>query len=164
MLHVAFFQQSDGSLEGDELLHAGHVDAIVIRIADLWGRGYDDNLFGLQTVENADDTLLQSRSSYNTVIDDYQVVFLWHEASVGNIIYVGCQVVAGISFCNKGTQLNILDGYLLASDALRKNLFQFFMTRRVTQGLDLLDFKLVQVIVQSFQHSIESYFSCIGNE
>ena len=118
MLHVAFFQQRDGSLESDELLHAGHVNAVIVWIAHLGRRRYDDDLFRLQTVQNTDDTLFQGRTSDDAVVNDDKIVLTRNKAAIRDVIYMGCQVISRVAFSDERTQLDVFYGYFFTSDAL----------------------------------------------
>ena len=59
VFHLALFQKLDGSTEHAELFQSCHIDAVVIRISDLRGTGNHYNLLRMQTVEDAENTLLQ---------------------------------------------------------------------------------------------------------
>ena len=48
VLHLSVFQQLDGRTEHTELFQSCHIDAVIIRIADLRGTGYDYNLLRMQ--------------------------------------------------------------------------------------------------------------------
>lgn len=81
----------------------------------------------MQTVENANDALFQGRAAYNAVINDDQVVFAGHKATISNVVHMCGQVISCIAFGNEGTELDIFDGNLFASDALRKDFLQLLM-------------------------------------
>ena len=77
---------------------------------------------------------------------------------------MGGQVVAAVSFGNECAQLDVLEGHLLATDAHGQDAFQFRMVGLVSQCLDELHLLSVQVLVQSFQHPVESHFRRVGDE
>ena len=118
----------------------------------------------MQTVEYTDDTLLQSSTTNDTVVYDNQVIFIRRQAAVSDIVHMSSQIVTGISLGNEGTQFNILNGDLLTTNTLRQDLLQFRMTGLVSQCLDTLHFQFVQVVVESFQHTIKSNFRCIRDK
>ena len=162
--HPTFFQQGDGCTESDKLLHACHVYSIIIGVTHLRRRGYDDDFLRMQTVEDADDTLLQGSTAHDAVVDNHQIVFVRNQTSVRNIIYMGGKVVAGVSFGDECTQLNVFYSHLLAADTLRKNLLQLCMAGLMPQSLDALYFQLVQIVVKALQHAVKGYFRRIGNK
>ena len=63
-----------------------------------------------------------------------------------------------------GTQLDVLDGYLLAPYAPRQDMFQFVVAGTMPPGGNLLHLLLVEVVVQSLQHTVEGDFRRIGDE
>ena len=113
VLHLSVFQKLDGRTEHAELFQSCHIDAVIIRIADLRGTGYDYNLLRMQTVENAEDALLQGSTTHNTVVDDHEIIHIRLDASVGYIVNVARQVVAAIALSDEGTELDILPCNLL---------------------------------------------------
>ena len=164
IFHIPVFQQFDGRFKSNEFTHLCHVDAVIIGIAYLRGRRNNHNLLGAQTVENTDNTLFQSGSAHNGVVDNDKIVHTRHQTSIGDIIHMRSQVIAAVSFCNKRAQFDVLDGYLFATDTAGKNLFQLFQTGAMSQGSDLLHFLFIQIIIQSLQHAVERNFRCIRNK
>ena len=164
IFHIPVFQQFDGRFESNEFTHLCHVDAIIIRITYLRGRRNNHNLLGAQTVENTDNTLFQSGSAHNGVVDNDKIVHTRHQTAIGDIIHMRSQVIAAVSFCNKRAQFDILDGYLLTTDTAGKYLLQFLQIRAMSQGSNLLHFLFIQIIIQSLQHAVESNFRCIRDE
>ena len=75
---------------------------------------------------------------------------------------MGSQIIPTVAFGDKGTQLDILDGYFLATDTPGQDFFQFLVIGMMPQSLYLLYFQFIQIIVESFQQSIESHFRRIG--
>ena len=73
-VHAALLEEGEGSLEGDELVHARHVDAVVVGVANLRGRGDDNHAARVEAVEDADDALAEGRSAHDAVVDDDEVV------------------------------------------------------------------------------------------
>ena len=113
VFHLALFQKLDGSTEHAELFQSCHIDTVIIRITDLRGTGNHYDLLRMQTVEDAEDTLLQGCTAYDTVIDDDKIIHIRLNASVGYIIHVACQVVTAVALSNEGTEFDILPCYLL---------------------------------------------------
>ena len=118
----------------------------------------------MQPVQNTDDTLFQRRTTHDTVINNHQIIFVRNKTSVSNVVYVCCQIIAGVTFGNERTQLDIFNSHLFTTDTLGKNLFQFAVTGFMSQCFDPLYLQLVQIIVKTFQHTIEGYFGRIGNK
>ncbi len=112
----------------------------------------------MQAVEDADNALPQRSTSDNAVVNNYQIIHMGYKASVSNIVHMGGQVVPAVSFGNKGTQLDIFDSHFLTTDTPRQDFFQFLVVGVVSQSLYLLYFQLIQIIVESFQQSIEGHF------
>ena len=120
--------------------------------------------FWLQTVKDADDALLQGGSAHYRVVDDDQIIHSRDKASVSDVVHMGGKVVPAVSFGYEGTQLDVLDGYLLAPYAPRQDMFQLVVAGTMPQGGNLLHLLLVEVVVQSLQHSVKSNFCRIGDE
>ena len=90
---VAFLEQLYCCTEHTELFQTRHVNAIVIRIANLWSRANNDNLLWMQTVEDTKDTLLKSCTTHDAVVDYHEVVFVRHDTLIGYIVYMRSQVI-----------------------------------------------------------------------
>ena len=112
VLHLALFQQLDGSTEHAELFQSCHIDAVVIRISDLRGTRNHYNLLRMQTVEDAENTLLQGSTTHDTIIDNDKIIHIRLDASVGYIIHVARQVVTTVALGDEGTEFDILPCYL----------------------------------------------------
>ena len=121
VLHLALFQKLDCRTEHAELFQSCHIDAVIIRITDLRGTGYDYNLLRMQTVEDAEDALLQGCTAHDTVVDDDEIIHIRLDASVGYIIHVARQVIAAVALGDEGTELDILPCYLLRADEVTEN-------------------------------------------
>ena len=76
----------------------------------------------MQTVEDAEDTLLQGSTAHNTVVDDNEIIHIRLDASVGYIIHVARQVVAAVALGDEGTELDILPCNLLRTDEIAENI------------------------------------------
>ena len=122
VLHLALFQKLDGRTEHAELFQSCHINAVIIRIADLRGTGYDNNLLRMQTVEDAQDALLQGCTSHDTVVDDDEIIHIRLDASVGYIVNMARQVVTTVALGDEGTELDILPCYLLRTDEIAENI------------------------------------------
>ena len=115
-----------------------HIDAVIVRIADLRRTRHHHNLFWMQTVENLKDALFQRRASHYRVIDDHEVILVWCQRSITDVIHVSCQVVALRIVCDKGAQFDVFPYHLLYA---------------------YLSVKLTETV----RHAIEGDFSRIGN-
>ena len=129
VFHAPADEQLDSHAKSDELAHARHVDAVVIGVSDLRRRGNDNDLFGMQAVEDADDALAEGRSAHDAVVDDHEVIDVRRDAAVGNVINVCGQIVAGISLGDEGAQFDVFEDHLLAADALREDSPYFFLAQ-----------------------------------
>ena len=110
LLHLVFLQQHNGSLKGHEVVESGHVDAITIRVSNLWsGRGYN-NFFRAESVKDTDNTLLEGCSSYNRVVKYHQRILMLFNYTVSNIVHVSNQVVALVILGNEGSKFNVFHG------------------------------------------------------
>ena len=116
VLLLSLLQQFDGCSESNKLIHARHVDAVIVGIANLRTATHQHYLAGMQAVQDAYDTLLQSGSAHDTVINDNQIIHVWFQTAVGDVIHMRCQIIAAVALGDKGAQLDVLDGNLLASD------------------------------------------------
>ena len=76
----------------------------------------------MQTVEDAQDALLQGCTAHDTVIDDNEIIHIRLDASVGYIIHVARQVVAAVALGDEGTELDILPCNLLRTDEIAENI------------------------------------------
>ena len=77
---------------------------------------------------------------------------------------MGSQIITTVSFGDERTELNILDCHLFATNTTGKNNFQLLHIRVMPQCSDLLHFLLIQVIIQSLQHSVESNLRSVWNK
>ena len=71
-----------------------HVDAVVVRIANLWRRADHHNLLGVQAIENLEDALPERSAANYRVIDDDEVVLVGAQRTVGDVVDMSRQVVA----------------------------------------------------------------------
>ena len=113
VFHLALFQKLDCRTEHAELFQSCHIDAVIIRITDLRGTGNHYNLLRMQTVEDAENTLLQGSTTHDTIIDNDKIIHIRLDASVGYIIHMARQVVTAVALGDEGTELDILPCYLL---------------------------------------------------
>ena len=74
---------------------------------------------------------------------------------------MGGKVVATVALGNESTQLNVLNGHLLAPYAAGQDTLQLIVAGVVSQSGNLPHLLLVEIVVQSLQHSIESHFRSI---
>src|SRR5690606_18835445 len=92
-----------------EVFHPRHVDAITVRIADLWSRRNNDDLFRPNTVQHLEYTLLQCRTPYDRIVDDDDsVLFLLYYLICG-VVNVRHQLVPVHIIGNESSQLGIFD-------------------------------------------------------
>ena len=108
----------------------------------------------MQAVEDTDDALLQRSAPHDAIVNDNQIISVWNQASVSDVINMGGKVIPRISFGNEGAELDVLYRHFLAPDTLRKDLLQFGMAGLMPERFDALHFKLVQVIVESFNQQL----------
>ena len=116
----------------------------------------------MQTVEDTDNALSQRSTPDDAVINNHQIIHMRYQTTVSDIVHMGGQIIPAVALGDKGTQLDILDGYFLATDTPRQDFFQFLVIGMMSQSLYFLYFQFIQIIVESFQQSIESHFRRIG--
>ena len=75
-LQAPLLNQVNGGTEGTEFLQMRHIDAVVVRIADLWRTRHHDDLLGMQTVENLKNALLERGASHDRIVDDHEVILI----------------------------------------------------------------------------------------
>ena len=95
------------------------------------------------------------------VVYDNQIVRAGHEAAVSDVVHMGGKVVATVALGNESTQLNVLNGHLLAPYAAGQDTLQLIVAGVVSQSGNLPHLLLVEIVVQSLQHSVESHFRSI---
>ncbi len=139
-VHSALTYQLHCGAECTEFGHARHVDAVAVGVSYLWRRADDNNLAGAQAVEYSEDALPQGGAAHNGVVDHYERVDSIGDASVGDVVDVGREFVAGCSFGYERAQFYILDGYFLdphlaAHDAADGFGCQCALTLRFEYGL-----------------------------
>ena len=81
----------------------------------------------MKTIEDTDDTLSKGRTSDNTIIDDYKVIYPCFDCPVGDIINVGSELITTLALGDECTELNILDRHLLGTDTLREDPLKLFI-------------------------------------
>ena len=164
ILHIPLFQKLDGSFESDKFAHLRHIDAVIVRITNLWRRRYNHDLLRTKTVENADDTLLQGSTTHNAIVDNHEIVDTGNQTSVRDVIYVGSQVIPTVSLGNECTELNIFDGNFFTADTAGKNDLQLFHIGMMPQCRNLPYFLFIQIVIQPLQHSVEGNFGRIRDK
>ena len=122
-------------------------------------RRNNDDFLRMQTIKNTDNALFQCSSPDDAVINNNQIIHMRYQTTVSNIVHMGGQVIPAVAFGDKGTQLDILDGHFFATDTPGQDFFQFLVIGMMSQSLYLLYFQFIQIIVESFQQSIESHSS-----
>ena len=118
--------QCHRGLEGNELAHFRHVDAVAIGVTDLRSGGADDDLFRIGAGEDFENRFFQRGAAHNGVIDDDEVVVLLHHA-VGDIVDVGNELLATFFLGDEGAHLDVLVGNLFATGPVFQD-----------EGIDLL--------------------------
>ena len=103
----------DSCTEHAEFLQSCHIDTIIIWIANLRRTRYHYYLLRMQAVEDAEDTLLQSCTTHDTIVDDDEIVNMWLNTSVGNIIHMARQIISAVALRDESPELDILPSYLL---------------------------------------------------
>ena len=159
-------EQFNGRAEGYELVHAGHVDAVVVGIAHLGRRADEDNLARMQSVQNTYDALLQRCSAHDAVVDDDQVVLVGHERAVGDVVDVGGKVVALVALGDEGAQLDVLPGHLLRADVHAHDALHLLLGGLVVarQFANLAHLLAVQRLLKAAQHAVVGHFGRVGDE
>ena len=115
-----------------------HIDAIIIRIADLWRARHHHDFLGVQSVEDLEDALFQGSAAHNRVVDDDEVILIGRQRTVGDVIHMGGKVVALRAVRDESAQFDILPHHLLYP----------------------------HVVIQpahAVGHTVKSHLSCIGN-
>ena len=77
---------------------------------------------------------------------------------------MGGKVITAVALGDESTQLDVFDGYLFASYATGQDTLQLIVAGIMSQSGNLPDFLLVEVVVQSLQHSVEGHFRRIRYE
>ncbi|MNY11979.1 hypothetical protein D3C86_1450370 [compost metagenome] len=144
-------------MEGYEPFELGHVDSVAVWVADLRCGGNDDDLFRIEPVHHLDDAFLERGSSYDTVVDDDEVVGRLDHA-IGHVVDMGYQIVAAAVFGNEGTKLGIFDGYFFGTDLYLEQLLQGFFGKRVPVFEYVVVFSLVEEILSGLDHSVKGGF------
>ena len=117
----------------------------------------------MQAVEDADDGFAQRGAAHYGVVDDDEIVGVWTERTVSDVVDVGGQVVAAGALGDERAQLDVLDGHLFGTDASRQDAFDVGIVRLMAQiayGLGLL---AVQELVETLHHAVESHLGRVGD-
>ena len=112
-LHLTFLEKLDSCTEHAEFLQSCHIDTIIIWIANLRRTRYHYDLLRMQAVEDAEDTLLQSCTTHDTIVDDDEIVNMWLNTSVGNIIHMARQIISAVALRDESPEFDILPSYVL---------------------------------------------------
>ena len=79
----------------------------------------------MEAVENLEDALLEGGATHYRVVDDDEIVLIWSQTTIGDIIYMGGEVIALSTLGDECAQLDIFPNHLLdawlvsqSSDAL----------------------------------------------
>ena len=170
MLRATFLVQGHGRLESNELVHVGHVDAVIVGVANLWRTAHNHNALGVQTIENANDALAQRGAAHNTVVDHHQIVHPGADATVSDVVDVRRQIVARIAFRDECAHLDVFPRHFFGTNTARQDLSDlglcgaFLPVRRFCeQSGDLARLLLIEIFFKSLNHTIVSRFSCIGD-
>mmetsp|Transcript_56464 Transcript_56464/g.148477 ORF Transcript_56464/g.148477 Transcript_56464/m.148477 type:complete len:433 (+) Transcript_56464:3761-5059(+) len=113
--HVPLLQHGDRRLEGGEVAHLRHVDAVRVREADLRAAGHDDDPLRRQPVQRPEDGVLQRVAAHDRVVQSHQHIALLHGAVV-HVVGVDRKVLAGGVLLDEGADLRILVHDLLRAD------------------------------------------------
>ena len=73
------------------------------------------------------------------------------------------KVVAAVAFGYESAELDVLDSHFFATDAFAENFHEVVVLRLVSQSLYFLYFLKIKVVVESFEHAIESHFGSVGD-
>ena len=82
------------------------------------GGGDDDDAAGVEAVEDADDAAAEGGAADDAVVDDDEVVGVWLDAAVGDVVDVCGEVVAGVAFGDEGAEFDVFEDDFFAADAL----------------------------------------------
>ena len=93
-VQATLFEQRDGGPEHAELFQSGHVDAVIVGVADLGRAAYNDDSAGVQAIEYAEDATLEGGAAHDAVVDHHKVVFAGADAFVGDVVDMRGEVVA----------------------------------------------------------------------
>ena len=156
-LHASFLQQLDGRIERYKLVHPGHVDPVAIGVTNLRGGRHHHDTFRAKTIENTQNTLFQSSSPHDRVINHHEVIRGLHDP-VGHVVHVSHQPVTSGIRGNKRAQLGIFDHDFLDTGFAANDLVERFLAPRCLSLPDQPFFLLYHVLLDSFHHSVEGSF------
>ena len=155
---AAFAQQVDGGLEGDELLQAGHVDAVAVRIPDRRrGRG-DDDLLRIEPVEDRQDRVFERVAADDRVVQRHKRVGAGPDQPVSHIIDVHVELPAAGGVGDEGAEFRVLDRNLseahgmsrVAGDAVQR--IQQPVEADLRGVRNVREQRVCEVTIHLFQH------------
>ena len=99
---MVVLEQLDGGSECNKLFHTGHVYAVIVGVSDLGTTAHQYYLAWVESVQYAKDTLLECGATHNTIVYYHEVVHIRNQATISDVIYMSCQFVSAVAFCDKG--------------------------------------------------------------
>ena len=160
-MHAVLLEQFYRCAECDEVAQPRHVDAVAVRIADRGRRRADDDLFGSEPVEDADDAAAQRGAPHDRIVEYHEVVRIRADGAVGDVVYMGHQVVAFVVLRDKRAHFDILDRDLFDAGFVMKDFMQPLFGQRVASGHDFLHPCFGAMGVESFDESEKGAFGCV---
>ena len=73
-------------------------------------------------------------TTHDTIVDDDEIVNMWLNTSVGNIIHMARQIISAVALRDESPELDILPSYLLWANIIAKNLMQLLLGGRTVEG------------------------------
>src|SRR5690554_2872250 len=163
MAHIMFVEERNCSFKSHKFAHTGHIDPIAIRISDLRSRRYYNDFFGIEPIQNSQDTLFECGTAHDGVIHSDNGVFVVPNYAVRSIINMLYHILPIRILGDKSTQFGIFDIEFLETWSDAQHFIQFFIRnfiRTVEQGFLL---KISHIGTHSFFHTKERNFGSIGN-
>ena len=116
----------------------------------------------MQSVENLDDTLLERRTSHNTVVDDDEIIHPTLQHVISDVIDMRGKVVARVALGDECAQLDVLPRSLLRAHIAAKYLPKFLVCRLVVETFEFFDFEFVGIFLESLQHTVICHLGGVG--
>ena len=104
---AAFFEQRHRRLESHELAELRHINAVAIRITNLWRRRHDHDLPRVEPREDTQNRFTQRRPAHDGIVHADQIIAGFHGA-VSDVVDVARELVAHAFLADKRADLDIL--------------------------------------------------------
>ena len=72
---AVFFMQFYGGAERGKIAEFAHINAVAIGVSDLRGGAHQDDAFGFEAVEQAQNAGFKCGSTHHRIVHDYEGVF-----------------------------------------------------------------------------------------